>query len=594
MKKIALYLMLITSIIASDDFVTADEAMMVSSSKSNNTIVVDIKLQKHIYIYEDKLKFTLLETNTPLNVKTPKPTRHKTDYSDDMVFDKNFSVNIPIDMILKLTNSANIKLKVDYQGCSSSGFCYQPQTKIFEHNLASKQIAQKKDIDDIDINLDLGEDDILSILNNSSFVTVLVVFFVLGLLLSLTPCVYPMIPILSSIIVSKSKSDTKMSTKKGLTLSVIYVLSMSVAYTIAGILAGAFGANLQTALQNPYVIVAFSSIFVVLAISMFGYFELAIPASWQTKLNNITSKDGKNGVLDIVIMGFLSALIVGPCIAPPLAGALIYISQSGDLILGGASLFVLSLGMGVPLLIVGAGAGELIPRAGGWMEIVNKVFGVVMLGIAVWMLSRILPDDITMLLWSALTISSAVYMGVFESIKDGASGLSKLMKSFSIITLIYGVMLFVGGVTGADDIAKPLDRLLLKEMTTGTTQTGSSVVKRKLKFTDVQNMAHLEEMLKNGGNVMIDFYATWCGNCNIYNKKIFTDTKVISALNGFKLYKIDFDIVKDDWKPLLKKYNAFQPPVMIFYKDGKELKSAKIVGLFGVDKFAKHINKFYK
>jgi thiol:disulfide interchange protein DsbD len=587
MKKLLVYFLFVTILFSANKFLEPKDAMKITQYTENDYVVVDVKIAKDIYLYEDKFRIELLNFDKKLDISLPKAKKYKTEFSDDMVFDNSFIVKIPFAKILNQSKNQLVDIKVSYQGCSKAGVCYAPENRIFNIDLSStnKKIDIKKD--DIDVSLDLSENDILSILENSSFITILIIFFVLGLLLSLTPCVYPIIPILSSIIVSKSKNGTKMSVKNGFILSLIYVLSMSVAYSIAGILAGAFGTNLQTAFQNPYIIVAFSGIFIALALSMFGYFEITFPSSWQTKINNLTNKNGKNGFLDVIIMGFLSALIVGPCIAPPLAGALLYISQTGDLVLGGIALFVLSFGTGIPLLVVGAGAGKIIPKAGNWMQTINKIFGVVMVGIAIWMLSRIISESITMILWSALVIGSSVYMGIFDCNKN----ISKYIKFISVMMMVYGVTLFIGGISGNKDVLNPLENIITPKQNSSINQ---NIKIDKLNFVYIKDMKHLERVLKTKEPIMIDFYASWCTYCNLLDKKVFVDKEVISSLKNFKLYKISQDVVKDDWKKMLAMYNSFQPPVLIFYKNGVELKDAKVTGFIEPDKLVEKIDKFYK
>jgi len=365
-----------------------------------------------------------------------------------------------------------------------------------------------------------------------------------------------MIPILSSIIVQHTKdSDGHMSSSRGFFLSLVYVLSMSVAYTFAGVLAGVFGANIQAMLQNPFVIIAFVSIFIALAFSMFGYYELTLPSSWQTKLSKKSDDSSKgNGIAGIAIMGFLSALIVGPCVAPPLAGALVYIGQTGDAVLGGLALFVMSLGMGVPLLAIGMGAGKYMPKPGGWMMAVSKVFGVVMLAVAIWMLDRIVPFEVTIGLVTLLSLGSAYYL-----IKNG----NKFGKLVAILLVVFSIVFMAKGLEKKDDT---------------------------LHYTYVKTVQELDEVVsKSKKPVMIDFWATWCVSCIELDNITFANKEVQKELINFTLVKVDVTKNSDDDKELMKKFNLFGPPALIFYENGVENKKKRIIGFKNSEEFLKLI-----
>jgi thiol:disulfide interchange protein DsbD len=424
-------------------------------------------------------------------------------------------------------------------------------------------------------NTGLNETDtIANSLKDGNILLILATFFGFGLLLSLTPCVFPMIPILSSIIVGASKNED-MTASRGFFLSLVYVLSMSVAYTIAGIIAGVFGANLQAALQNPYVLVVFALIFVALAFSMFGYFEIRLPASIQTKLNKTTDGKEKQGIAGIAIMGFLSALIVGPCVAPPLAGALVYIGQTGDALLGGMALFVMSLGMGVPLLLIGLGAGKFMPKPGGWMEGITRIFGIVMLGVAIWLLDRVLDASLIMVLWALLLLGSAIYLKVYTNI---------ITKLISTVFLILGTVLLVGSISGATNPLKPLDKF---------TSSKNVVNTNELVFQKVRNIAELELAIKNSSKpIMLDFWASWCVACKELEEITFKDDEVIKKLQGFTLLKADVTLNNDDDKALQKMFAVVGPPALVFWdKDKNEVKSSKIVGYKNPKDFLEIINK---
>ncbi len=333
-----------------------------------------------------------------------------------------------------------------------------------------------------------------------------------------------------------------------------------------------FGANLQAMLQNPIVIVIFAGIFVALAFSMFGYYEIGLPSSWQSKLNK-TSEEGskKGGIAGVAVMGFLSALIVGPCVAPPLAGALIYIGQTGDAILGGAALFVMSLGMGLPLLLVGLGAGKYMPKPGGWMESVSRIFGIVMLGIALWMLERVISDTVFMFASAILLIGSGLYLRMFNHI---------IAKTITTLILIYGVIVFVGAVSGATNVLNPLENFKGGGSTT-VTQSHSE-------WEHIKSVAELEKVVANSSKpIMIDFWASWCTSCKELDNITFKDTRVIEELANYTIYKVDVTKNTADDKALMKKFNIFGPPALIFFENGQEVVTKRIVGYKPPEEFLK-------
>jgi len=529
----------VVSLFASNqDILSTQEAFAVKFEKSADSLVVDITLGDRIYLYQNSIKLEILKDGKMINITKDIKLPPTTNYHDEEVFFDILTLNIAS----KLYDNAD-KVVLSYQGCSSTGLCYQPLSTDFILNPS----MAKPTLDETD--------SITDSLKTGNFWLVLLTFFGFGLLLSLTPCIFPMIPILSSIIVSHSESEN-MSATRGLYLSFVYVLSMSVAYTIAGVVAGLFGANIQTAMQNPYVLVSFAIVFVSLAFSMFGYFEIALPSSWQTKIDKISKNtQGKKGSLAVAVMGFLSALIVGPCVAPPLAGALVYIGQTGDAVLGGLALFVLSFGMGVPLLLVGLGAGKYMPKPGGWMTKVSQVFGVVMLLLAVWILDRILPAYISFVLFGLVGIISGIY---FVRQKNIA------LKIVATILLMFGIVGFIGAYNGSDNILNPL-------------QTSGS--NSHINFQKVKTIEELQNIVKQNkdGVVMVDFTASWCIGCQELEQNTFSNPIVRDRVSGFVLLQVDTTHNTEDDKKLLKHFKLFGPPVILFFKDA-ELLSNKMVG----------------
>jgi thiol:disulfide interchange protein DsbD len=544
-----------------------EQAFKTKIKTTTDEIIFNLELAKSIYIYDEELIINIVQgdkkTNITKQLNIPTPTL----LHESQVHLGTLNIKIPNILIQQITNNTDAKIQINYQGCSTAGLCYQPMTKTVEFKSA-KAIVKK-----IENKPKSESGSITDTLHSGNIFLVLLTFFGFGLLLALTPCVFPMIPILSSIIVSHSNNGKTMNAKKGLYLSIIYVLSMSVAYTIAGVIAGLFGANLQASLQNPIVLTIFSGVFVALSFSMFGYFELGLPASWQTKIDKFSTKqdnESGHGIVGIAIMGFLSALIVGPCVAPPLAGALVYIGQTGDALLGGTALFVMSIGMGLPLLLVGAGAGKYMPKPGGWMDNVSKVFGVVMLGVAIWMLERIIPIEFTFILWALLFLGSGIYLIRFSVL---------ISKIISLGLFALSIIFSIGTFTHATNILAPLENI------------GKTKIKH-LKFQKVKSLKELNKIISNSNKpVMIDFYAQWCISCKELEHTTFVDKKVQDKLKDFILLQVDTTENNDDDKALLKRFNLFGPPAIIFFKDKKELKNINIVGYKNPEEFLQIIKK---
>ncbi|ABV68401.1 thiol:disulfide interchange protein DsbD [Aliarcobacter butzleri RM4018] len=584
MKKILLLLTLFIysfSLELGNKVLEPEEAFKVKFIKNEDSLNIKFELGKDIYLYHDKLQINILkpqkiEITKELNI--PKPVN----YEEFIVHFDDLNLTIPYNLLKSKVDSKEFEIELKFQGCSKAGLCYAPINEKYLLSLdeIAQKVEAKKDLEQkIETNKNLNEtDSIANSLKEKNLLLVLLTFFGFGLLLSLTPCVFPMIPILSSIIVGASKNET-MTASRGFFLSLVYVLSMSVAYTIAGVIAGIFGANLQVALQNPYVLVIFALIFVALAFSMFGYFEIRLPQAIQNRVNKTTDGKEKQGILGIAIMGFLSALIVGPCVAPPLAGALVYIGQTGDAILGGLALFVMSLGMGVPLLLIGLGAGKFMPKPGGWMESITKIFGIVMLGVAIWLLDRVLDASIIIYLWALLLLGSAIYLKIYQHI---------LTQLITVMIFIVGVILFVGAISGATNPLNPLEKFTSSKMT--------QVSDEKLIFKKVKNIQELELAIKNSNKpVMLDFWASWCVSCKELEEITFQDEQVINKLQEFTLLKADVTENNDEDKALQKKFGVVGPPALIFWdKDKNEIQASRIIGYKNPKDFLEIVNKNFQ
>lgn len=565
----------------------------------DNTVGIEIELGKNIYIYKDKLKIedaNLKDGIDFASVSMADPIDHE----GEKVFENSPAIRIKLTKSADLIGSQTIGVKLSYQGCSSAGLCYEPMEttlniplnadKLISDSTASspllkapaaksvsaESVAPQKEVKTSET------DQIANVIEGGSIWFIIFSFFGFGLLLALTPCVFPMIPIISSVIMAQG---TGLGTKRAFWLSVVYVLSMAVAYTIAGILAGLFGANLQAAFQTPWIITLFALIFVVLAMSMFDLFELQIPNAIQSKITKISGS--QSGVIGIAIMGFLSALIVGPCVAAPLAGALIYIGQTGDAFLGGVALFSLSIGMGIPLIAIGTSAGKFMPRPGVWMDNIKSIFGVMLIGISIWMISRILDENISMMLWGSLAVFVAINIGALEQIRGRCIRCQRAnKKALGIIILLYGMSLLLGGMAGATNALHPLDPFLPAKGGVAVTQESHK------QFVKITSLEELDAILaeNKGKKVLVDFYADWCTACKEFESKTFSDETVKTAMDQYVLVQVDLTANDDAAKAISSKFGIFGPPAILFFDEtGTRQKSADIVGFKEPQEFIKHL-----
>uniref|UniRef100_E6PWL3 Thiol:disulfide interchange protein DsbD n=1 Tax=mine drainage metagenome TaxID=410659 RepID=E6PWL3_9ZZZZ len=402
---------------------------------------------------------------------------------------------------------------------------------------------------------------------SGSLLAIVPMFLLFGLLLAFTPCVLPMIPILSSIIVGHGE---KVSHLHGLALAAVYSLGMALVYTAFGVAAGLLGQGLAATLQNPWVLSVFALLLVVLSLSMFGFYELQIPASWQSRLSATSGKLHGGHFAGVFVMGCISALIVGPCVAAPLAGALLYISQTGNAVIGGIALFSLAAGMSVPLLLAGWSAGALLPKAGGWMEGVKYFFGVLLIATALYMITPVLPGWLLMLAWAALLLVSATFLRVFDRLPDAASGWTRLFKGLGVVLALAGAVLVIGLAAGSRNILQPLAGL-------GGGVSNAVATAPAAQFRRVKNVAELDQIVASSTKpVMLDFYADWCVSCKEMEHFTFTDPAVAQQMADMTLIQADVTANNADDKALLKRFQLFGPPGIIFFKGGKEV--GRVVG----------------
>ncbi|MEQ1557567.1 MAG: protein-disulfide reductase DsbD [Methyloglobulus sp.] len=564
-----------------DELLPPDQAFQfMATLKDPNTLHISWLAAEGYYLYREKFQLQLTGTTS---VKLGSYTIPNGTPKEDEAFGhvEIFHGEVAFDVPLERSDNSpqHISLKANYQGCADRGVCYPPMDKTVELDLPLASQSASATLPKTAAPPLSEQDQIIKSLHDDSLLGILASFFGFGLLLSLTPCIFPMIPILSGIIVGGGNNIT---TARAFMLSLSYVVASAFSYTVFGVLAALFGSNLQAAFQHPWIIGLFSGIFVLLSLSMFGFYNLDLPDSIRSKLHDSSQKHRDGSLLGAAIMGALSSLIVGPCVAAPLAGALIFIGQTGDVVLGGSALFLMGLGMGIPLLLVGASAGKLLPKAGAWLNATKAVFGVLMLGVAVWMLSRILPPEVTMLLWALLLILPAIYLSAIDPLPEHSSGWRKLWKGIGITMLAYGLLLLIGFSVGNSNPLKPLHGL------GGTTAQAAE----GLKFARVKSLAELEARIQqanvNNQPVMLDFYADWCISCKEMEAYTFTDAHVKQALSGFVLLQADVTNNSEDDKALLAKFKLIGPPAILFFTEkSQETQSARVIGYQDANTFVK-------
>ena len=565
------------------------------------TIEVVFEIAKDYYLYGDKFRFEAEPAGVGFGaLEKPAGKKHKDDFFGEVETHRGeLRILVPVQAPAGTTR---FELFATSQGCWDGGICYPPTTQQASIDLAAPPKKAGGFLDSVlgsragtggaaqstPVALAAPEDgssggavssdesgDIARLLSGASVPIILLSFFGFGLLLAFTPCTFPMIPILSGIIVGQGN---KVSHTRAFVLSLAYVLGMAVTYALAGVAAGMTGTMLSAALQNVWVLSAFALMFVLLSLSMFGFYELQLPSTLQSKLAD-TASHGKGGHLGgVTLMGVLSALIVGPCVAAPLAGALLYIAQTGDAVLGGWALFAMGLGMGAPLLAVGVASRSLLPKVGPWMEGVKKAFGVMLLAVALWMITPVIPPLATMLGWAALLLFSAIFLHAIDPLPPQAKSWQRFWKGAGVVLLLAGAAILVGALAGSRDPLQPLSVL--------RAQAAAPVDVPQ--FEKVDSIAELDARLATTDRpVLLDFYADWCVSCKEMERFTFSDAAVAARMGHMLLLKADVTANTDEHKALLKRFGLFGPPGILFFDAaGKERAGLRVVGFMKAEPFA--------
>ena len=579
---------------------TVDEAiqLVADADWDNQQLLLDFELIDDVYLYQHRFGFTLKDTNGNVlnnfeNITLP-DGKPKTDeiFGDVIVYFHRVGVTLPVRSVPLVAT----QLEVRYQGCIEDTLCYPPTRKTFDFSSpapAKKPAAAQAASRDNDSGsfLDTLQSEDANAFNawmeSQSIGLIVGLFFVGGLLLAFTPCVFPMVPILSGIIAGEDHP----SASRGFVLSSAYVLGVAVPYTLAGLLVALFGAglNLQFLLQQPAAIITSAVIFVALALSMFGLYELQLPHFLRDKLHQ-PGAEKRGSLIGAAIMGTISALVVSPCVTPILAGALIYVAASGDAVTGAASLFALSIGMGVPLIIAGTGGGSLLPRAGHWMDDIKRFFGVVMLGVAIWLLNRIIDDTIALGLYGLLFAVYGVQLGALDA---AGEGLARLKRGLALVLALYGSVMIVGALSGGSDPLQPLQPLTQQPQV--ASQAHNTAQQDHGPWQTLVGKTALEQALatsrRAGKPVLVDFFAEWCVACKVLEEETLSNATVLAEMTDFDLYRVDITEINADSQAIMEHYNILGLPALVFFDvSSQEVPNARVLGEMGPERFIQHLH----
>ena len=556
--------------------VKVNEAFKLSAiSVDENTIAVRWIVKENYYLYKDKISFSV-KGATIEDALFP-----KSKLKVDEFFGEVSIYNSSVEVILSLTDivSNKVILTVEHQGCWEGGVCYPPQSDTIQVDFNGTQAFSYQDNSQITSSEKSANEKF-----QQGGLTLLIAAFLAGLALSWTPCVYPMVPILSGIIIGQKKAP---STPRAILMSVVFVFSMSLAYALIGATAGYFGAgiNIQAIMQTPWVLIVFSLIFLFLAFSMFGYYDIQLPSKLQVKITNLSNRQTSGDFIGVSIMGFLSALIVGPCVTPFLATALSYVIAGGSAAKGAASLFAMGLGMGIPLIIICGWGVNALPKAGPWMENVKKIFGLSMIAVSLYLLDRILNPLLSLILWSLLFTIGPIMLGIFNKITKSISFWSLLFKAICLIFIAYGILLWLLVAKGGGDIQQPLDSIIYGDSIDSSNSVDFQVIKDQDEFNKLLATTKINNSL-----LVIKFYAEWCISCNKLERVVFSNKQVNEALSSSLKFTLDVTDNNRFNQSMLARFSLVGPPAILFFKNGQELRDQRIIGEVSAKEFVNHIN----
>nr|WP_234015938.1 protein-disulfide reductase DsbD [Achromobacter spanius] len=582
---------------ADAEFLEPEKAFVFSANMASaDTLELHYKVAPGYYMYRERFAIAIspADATTLGEAVYPKgEVKYDPTFEKDMeVFHKDVTIRVPVG-----AGGQPFTLTLTGQGCADAGLCYPPMDSTVKltpvaggYAVAGTglggALAPQAASGGLSALVNAGDTGLADALGGLGWIKTAGVFLVLGLLLAFTPCVLPMIPILSSIVLGGAQQE-RPSRGRGLALAATYVLGMSVVYTALGVAAGLSGAGLAAWLQTPWILTLFAILLAVLALAMFDVFTFQMPSGIQAMLSDRSSRVPGGRYTGALVMGALSALIVGPCVAAPLAGALLYISQTGDVVLGGSALFAMAWGMGVPLLIVGASSSALLPKAGPWMDGVKRLFGMLLLATAWWMLIPVVPTWVQMTGWAFLAVVSAVMLRAFDALPPGAGAGRMFGKGLGLLLALAAAAWLVGAASGGRDVLQPLSHLAARGDAPAAGAAG------EVHFTRVRSNAELDTLLAQSTRpVMLDFYADWCVSCREMERFTFTDPGVAQRMAGMVLVQADVTANNADDRALLKRFRLFGPPgIMFFEPGGKEIADARVVGFQDAKRFTESLDR---
>jgi len=576
---------------SADDPLPPNEVFIADAfAVDGNTIEFGIRILPGYYLYKSKISVVALNDDAKAGQLDLPKGKIKTDEwlgEQEVYFDEVFG---KVAIARATPKAMDLEIELSYQGCKVDGICYMPISTVLSVMLPEATAVTTMSVNGATVVAPVSEQARLAqIITGSSIWVAAGLFFLAGLALAFTPCVLPLVPILSGIIAGEGENVSPM---RGFTLALSYVMGMAIVYTAAGVAAAAAGLQLAATFNQPWILILFSGLFVVLAIGMFGAYDLQMPSGVQSRLSGFSGDQKRGTMIGAFVMGALSSLIVTACVAPALIAALTVIAQTGDVLRGGSALFAMSLGMGAPLLLVGAAQGKLLPKAGAWMVAVKNAFGFMMLGLAVWMLSRILPGGVTMLLWAVLVLMTGVFMGGLTTLTTGSSGVQKIGKGFGFLTIIYGVILLLGALSGGSNPMKPLASINFGGGTLVTKQ------QHELPFQRIKTVDDLDREVaaaaSQGKTALLDFYADWCVSCKEMEAYTFTDSDVQAALSNTLWLQADVTANDAADQLLLQRFGVFGPPTIIFFgADGNQRHGYEVVGYMKAEDFVEHVQQAF-
>ena len=575
-----------------DQFLPVDQAFAFSAAADGgDRVLLDWQIAPGYYLYRHRLAVKTATPGVTLGALDLPSGHKKTDefFGDVEVYYDVLSATVPV---ARTGEAPSVEIQVSYQGCADAGLCYPPVSKTVAIDLPPPGTlpASGFSANGEPARMVSEQDRLSDLIAGGSLFAVIVKLFGWGLLLAFTPCVLPMIPILSGIIAGQGAAATP---RRSFMLSVVYVLGMALTYTIAGAAFAAAGQQAQAFFQQPWIIISFATLFVVLALAMFGLYDLRLPASLETRLARVSGRQQAGSFAGTAVMGVLSALVVSACVAPPLVAALAVIGQTGDILRGALALFAMAIGMGFPLLVIGAGGGRFLPHAGPWMNTIKAMFGVVFLGVAVWMLERVLPGSLTLALWALLVIVGGYYFGGFGRTDAGSAAWRLVARGLGLGAIVWGVIMMVGAAAGGHDPLQPLGGSSLAGLAGKATASSADA----LPFRTIASLDELDRELEAakaaGQPALLDFYADWCVSCKEMEKYTFSVPAVQQALASYVLLKADVTANSEADQALFRRFGIYGPPTTVLYSaEGRECRAFRLVGFVKADDFNSHLARF--